>query len=284
MTTEETETSFQGQYDADRISESLPPNLAFLAPVDVDGLIRVGNEHDGGYVVPEDTVQEVDAVLSFGVSTDWSFEEHFKQLNSKVEIHAYDHTVGEQRFLRAYQRGIIKWLLRRTSLSDVRRRRRILRSYRIFFPSQAIHFEEAIHARNSTPGHATIDKVFRRTKSHRIFLKIDIAGSEYSIIDDILRYADRIKALVIEFHETIALRDTFCSAVKRLQREFQIVHVHGNNFSQAASDGLPNVMEITFVHGAAPSSARRRRSLPLASLDSPNDPKSPDHPLRFNQA
>jgi hypothetical protein len=261
----------------------LPSDLSFLAPVETDHLIRVGNEHDGGYVIPESAVKDVDILLSFGVNTDWSFEESFKDLNSDVKIHAYDHTVGERRFARDYRRGIVKWLLRRTSLSDVRHRHEVLRSYKSFFPSHATHFEEAIHARNKKPGHATMDKVFSRTNSQCVFLKVDIEGTEYSIIDDILRYAPRIRGIAIEFHETQALRDTFRSAVERLLTEFYIVHIHGNNLNHAAPDGLPNVVEITFAKGPPPRNALRRSSLPVAGLDSPNNPRSPDHPIQFSE-
>ena len=42
--------------------------------------------------------------------------------------------------------------------------------------------------------------IFERIKSNKIFLKIDIEGSEYRILDDLIRYQDLIKGLVIEFH------------------------------------------------------------------------------------
>jgi Methyltransferase FkbM domain len=264
------------------VTQTLPLELGFLAPVVIDGLIRVGSQdRDGGYVVPESAVREVDTVISFGLGTHWVFEEHFKQLNSAAEIHVYDHTRSELIFRRSYRRGTMKLLLGRTTLADVRNRRRILRSYRAFFPSRATHFQEEIHHRGTKPEYASIDKVFARTSSQRIFLKIDIEGSEYSIIDDVLRYAPRIKCIAIEFHDTEALRDTFCSAVKRWQHAFHIVHLHGTNLNHVAPDGLPNCVEMTFAAGAAPPNAKLRSSLPLVGLDSPNKPNQPDRHIRF---
>ena len=263
--------------------ERLPSDLAFLAPIESVGLMRVGNPHrDGGYVVPGAAVTESDTLISFGVGTHWSFESHFKQLNPAANVHAYDHTVGKLRFKRDYQRGLVKFLLFRTSLADLSQRRRIWRSYRAFFSSQATHFQEEIHHGGTKPTYASIDKVFSRTRSQSIFLKIDIEGSEYSIIDDVLRYAPRIKCIAIEFHDTEALRDTFCSAVKRWQRAFHIVHLHGTNLNHVAPDGLPNCVEMTFAAGVAPANSKLRCSLPLAGLDSPNNPKQPDRKLRFS--
>lgn len=262
--------------------QRLPRDLMFLAPIESDGLARVGSPHrDGGYVVPAAAVRESDTLISFGVGTHWSFESHFKQLNPAAEIHAYDHTVGELRFRRDYRRGLVKLLLVRTSLADVRKRWRTWQSYRAFFPSHATHFQEEIHHGGTKSTYASIDKVFARTLSRRVFLKIDIEGCEYSIIDDVLRYAERIKCIAIEFHDTEALRDTFCSAVKRWQRAFHIVHLHGTNLNHVAPDGLPNCVEMTFAAGRAPSHAKLRSSLPLAGLDSPNNPNQPDRRLRF---
>lgn len=95
--------------------ERLPSDLAFLAPIETDDLTRVGNPHrDGGYVVPGASVRESDTLISFGVGTHWSFGSHFKQLNPAAQIHAYDHTVGELRFRRDYERGLVKFVLVRT--------------------------------------------------------------------------------------------------------------------------------------------------------------------------
>jgi hypothetical protein len=145
-----------------------------------------------------------------------------------------------------------------------------------------MHFQEEIHHGGTKSTYASIDKVFARTRSQRIFLKIDIEGSEYSIIDDVLRYAERITCIAIEFHDTEALRDTFCSAVRRWQRAFHIVHLHGTNLNHVAPDGLPNCVEMTFAPGAAPPDAKLRSSLPLAGLDSPNNPTQPDRCIRFS--
>lgn len=267
------------------MNSALPDRLNFLAPVWTDGMIRIGNAHDGGYVVPKDAVLAADMLISFGVGRDWAFEENFRSLNPHVQIHAYDHTVGKTHFSRAYLRGIAKFLLRLTSFADVLRRRQVLRAYRTFFRGTSVngvaHFEEQIHPRDKSPTHATIDKVFNRIRSKRVFMKIDIEGTEYQIIDDLLRYADRICGLVFEFHDTQYLRETFCAQIRRLQDKFHIVHIHGVNLVHNAPDGLPNGIEITFAEGATDPDAPRRYSFPLEGLDSPNHPRNPDRSIRF---
>ena len=61
-------------------------------------MVRLGKVNDGGYVIPKGFILEVDTLVSLGVSTDWSFDQHFKRLNPQIQIHVYDHTISENFF------------------------------------------------------------------------------------------------------------------------------------------------------------------------------------------
>lgn len=260
---------------------TLPNELGFLAPIQTSDLIRVGSSNDGGYVVCKDAIQSADALLSFGISTNWAFEEHFRTLNPSAHIHAYDHTISELHFRRTYQKNLIRFIVGRQTWPLVLKSRATWKSYRSYFPKFATHFEEEVHARYDGPYTATIDKVFSRVHGNRVFLKIDIEGSEYGIIDGILRYAPNITGIAMEFHSTYALRETFCAAIRKLQSAFYIVHIHPNNHGYIANDGLPNTLEVTLNAGLIPENARKRLSLPLIDLDCPNKAGYPEYALNF---
>jgi hypothetical protein len=245
-------------------------------------MVRVGKSYDGGYVVPTSSVRAADALLSFGISGDWSFEEHFKALNPRIKIHAYDHTISEKKFKLSFERGLVKFALAKMSTSELKRRFKVWRGYKSFFQQQAIHFPERIHNRLDGTNDATLEKIFDRMESGKIFLESDVEGSEYRIIDDIVKYADRIIGMVIEFHETDPLRDIFCKSIKALQKRFEIVHLHGNNLAPLAYDNLPEVLEITFANRQNVEGNARRQLLPLPELDYPNDPGRADYVLRFS--
>ena len=66
------------------MSKNLPPSLAYLRPVIVDDLVRLGSAADGGYLLPQRVIGEIDAVLSFGLATDWSFEEQVARLRPGI--------------------------------------------------------------------------------------------------------------------------------------------------------------------------------------------------------
>jgi hypothetical protein len=257
-------------------------SLDFLAPIITDDLIRVGNQNDGGYVVPQRAVLSSTALISFGVSTDWSFEQRFLDINPGVVIHAYDHTVSEPLFKHSFHKGLVKFLLGALAFDLLRNRFRLWRAFRAFFGRHATHFQQRISDAHERQLDTTLDEVFARTESGKIFLKIDIEGGEYRIIDDILRHANRIEALVIEFHDTKPLREVFYSAVRRLQERFDVVHLHGNNCGPLAPDGFPDFVEITFTKRREVVRRSRRSSLPVEGLDAPNDAARADYRFHFS--
>jgi hypothetical protein len=71
-----------------------PVQLSDFHPVGCERLARIGSANDGGYVVPLGAVSAANALLSFGLSHDWTFERDFKKHNADAVVHCYDHTVS----------------------------------------------------------------------------------------------------------------------------------------------------------------------------------------------
>lgn len=260
----------------------LHEKLQVLAPIVIQDLVRVGNKGDGGYVIPMSSVKEADFLISMGVNTDWSFDEHFLAINPNINIHAYDHTVSLKRFKKNLKKFLIRLLYRKSNFKEVSYHYRLFRSYQNFFKNKVTHFQERIHNRIDHPFDATLDVVMGRTKAKSIVLKIDIEGSEYRVIDDILRYSSKINALVIEFHNTEPHRNLFLESISKLKKVYSIAHIHGNNYDFVAADGLPEVLEITFVNSPKHISSEKRKSFPLDNLDYPNNTEKEDFKFSFS--
>jgi FkbM family methyltransferase len=258
-----------------------PIQLSDLHPVACESLARVGNANDGGYVVPLVAVKAAHALLSFGLSHDWTFERDFKKYNPTATVHCYDHTVS---LWSAFQYSIGQ-LLRSTLLFSPSALRKALTwlDYASFFRTEATHFKQRIwrdHASNS----ATIDDAFNRLPVEcPVFVKMDIEGSEYHVLDDLLRHSNHIVAMAIEFHDLDAVSGLFNSFIEKIKRDFYIVHIHGNNLGGMTSFNFPNAPEITFLSKRFFTSAPPPSDLkyPVPGLDRPNHPRFPDFTFEF---
>lgn len=255
--------------------------LADFRPVACDGLRRIGNANDGGYVVPMNAVAAADALLSFGLSHDWSFERDFTAHNPRVLVHCYDHTVTVLSALRysigQLARFAVRWNGRylRKSLAWI--------DYLRFFRGSNVHFRQRIW-RDRSDNSATVADAFERLGGKRqIFVKMDIEGSEYRVLDDLIARSDDIVALAIEFHDVDILAARFNALVQKLKHGFHIVHIHGNNLGGVTPSGFAMAPEITFLNKRFFASPPRPSSLkyPVAGLDSPNYPGLPDIEFRF---
>ncbi|MFA7238414.1 MAG: FkbM family methyltransferase [Phycisphaeraceae bacterium] len=261
---------------------TLPEKLNFLTPLAWEELIRVGNANDGGYLIPESIVKQTRFLVSMGVCLDWSFEEDFLRIVPGIGVHAYDHTVSVWTIRRFALFGVIKCLIGKSSFHEVRRRMRVLKSYGEFFTKQATHYQERICDKAQFNFDATADRVMERAQTNNVFIKMDIEGWEYQVIDDILKHSERIIGLAVEFHDTMSRRSAFIQAVEKLLEKYQIAHIHGNNWSPVGDDGLPDVLELTFVRNDKSDTACRRIEFPIPQLDQPNNPDLSDYAFRFN--
>jgi hypothetical protein len=258
-----------------------PVRMSDFHPVACETLARLGNQNDGGYVVPLDAVTTANALLSFGLAHDWGFERDFKKRNPDVAIHCYDHTVSA---LTTFQYSIgqfLRFMVRFKTVYLVRAFAWI--DYLSFFRARKIHFRQRVW-RDRQDNSITVDDAFGRLpKGTQVFVKMDIEGSEYRVLDDLLRHSQDIVALAIEFHEVDILPELFNSLVEKIKRDFHIVHIHGNNLGGTTPFNFPIAPEITFLHKrffkspATPS----RSKYPRPGLDAPNYPGRPDFAFEF---
>ncbi len=229
-----------------------------------------------------DDIEEAEFLLSFGLSSEWSFEQAFALKKPNSPIHVYDYSVGLTVFIENLFRECVKFFVRRSDFGLVAFRLRVVFRYIRFFRNRREHFRSRI----ASPVHGNLDvsiaKVFSRVPSSKIYLKIDIEGSEYRVLTEVCEFKDRILGLTIEFHDINFMFDRFIESISILNRYFDIIHVHGNNFSYFDSTtNLPDAIELTFSR--RPDHVRRNQhfDVPSALFDFPNDVTSADYRFRF---
>ena len=106
---------------------------------------------------------------------------------------------------------------------------------------------------------------------------MDIEGSEYRVLGDLLKHSSSISGLVAEFHDVDLHREKILDFMKEFP--LTLVHIHSNNCGQLAdSAGDPITLEMTF--SASPIEIAPQPSIPHP-LDQKNCPNEKDLPLGF---
>ena len=83
------------------------------------------------------------------------------------------------------------------------------------------------------------------TKDEKIFLKIDIEGDEYRLIDDVINLSKRFTGIIIEFHNADLNLNKIINFVDKL--DLKLVHTHINNAGPLNKNFEPTLIECSFA-------------------------------------
>ena len=225
----------------------------FLQPFYCKDLVRLGKDNDGGYLINQQDILNTDTLLSLGIGEDWSFEEEFTGVKG-CSLIAYDGSLSADKL---------------AANADLRKR------YLNFFSGNRGHVDKNI-------GIGIKDILFESVLTgEKTFLKCDIEGSEYGILEDIIKYTKRFTGMVIEFHD-INKQENFYSIINFISKiDQKLVHIHVNNYSYCITDTgcIPNVLELTFTSS---SNIKLEKIITLPnSLDMPNNPEDEEFKIIF---
>lgn len=217
----------------------------FRAPVP---MIRIGPEKDGGYVLPDD-LDGIVACFSPGVSNVLGFDEEVAACG--IPCFLADGSVEGP--------------------ED---------------PPPGMCFEPLFLGGASGDGVIALDDWVcgRAPEAGDLMLQMDIEGAEYDVLSaSSAEVLSRFRIIVLEYHRLGSLfvkeeRDRISPALEALARDFEVVHVHGNNYEKPLRVGgrrFPPVLEVTYLRRDRMGEARRDAVIPHP-LDRPNNPRRPD--------
>jgi mannosyltransferase OCH1-like enzyme len=222
--------------------------------------IRIGNESDGGYVLPKIALEKTGQLFSYGISNDISFDEHYIEMTKfQKKAFGFDHTIE----------GI-----------------------KTLYGDHFTHFREGLSALETPQTNNFLIHFEKHGNQSEVLLKIDVEGAEYEYFEntDCFFLSKVAKCIVIEFHwlSDSAYRNRFFNIVKELNKYYRICHVHGNNYDTVFtyregnfSCTMPNVIELTFLaKDICQNEINETESFPT-ELDRPNNPQKPDISLSF---
>lgn len=229
---------------------------------------RLGNPWDGGYVVSIFSIGKSDAVFSYGVGGDISFERDYCLLTGK-KAYCFDHTVD----------GInirSDWLNVSPELKD-----------KIIFKKEGISGEDQEMTKHFFT-HYDNEKM-----AGRVLLKLDVEGCEYDFFEktDLQKLASITSGIVIEFHN-FHIKETyekFLQLLEKMNKFYYIIHIHGNNYggiSEYEYNGqiytMPHFLEVSFVNkDISPMAKVSDGPHPDPRYDCKNELSKQEHNLDF---
>ncbi len=258
-------------------------------PVMRDDNIRVGSKFDGGYIIPSECLDSADVIVSMGVNLDWSFETQVLDRFRDKKLISFDKTTT---FKRA-----VAWGVSRFCYSPISRKSTHYSA--ILKPFQYLGFVNrkwvnhvakfvGLRDDDETISISNIFKNYFDGPSSKGFFKIDIEGAEYDILPELIKFPERVTGMALEFHD-VDSEPRFKAVIADIQKSFLITHLHVNNHGGVNKQGLPNLLEITFINKELADINERGAhdywpgQTYVNDLDTPNVTEKPDVQVSFEE-
>ena len=239
-----------------------------LLPKSQFDLIRLGEDNDGGYLICQNAYKESKFLIGLGINDDWSFEESFQK-----EFIGFDDQLSFKFLLKKFLMNIIMLRLSKI-IPSLLKIKYYLNNRKSFIKKTINSFD------NKKFNFISLNSIISNycNLNRDIFLKVDIEGAEYRILEQIIQNENKLSGLVIEFHNI----DLHLDRIKNFINTFslKLVHIHGNNFSKTNSINDPYTIELTFSRN--PKVVDSKYKLPH-HFDMPNDPSQEEIKLYFEK-
>lgn len=235
-----------------------------LEPGSYQDLVEIGNGGDGTYYLkPQDL--EANIVLSLGLSDEWSFELFF--LEKGYSVVAVDGSVGTREFIKRFIFALVGFKLK----IAYQRAQTLIRYFLLCKFDNFIHLRKFVGL--STKVHfVTLDELIRQytNENDQIILKCDIEGHEYRILNDIIKYRDRISTFAVEFHDA----DLHMETIRQFHTDsgYNIAFLQANNAGEIGENGYPTLLEVTFTKQIREAGNISKPSLQFNKCNAKNRP------------
>lgn len=262
-------------------SVAVLPDL--FRPLILDDQCRFGSANDGGYVMPRRLLESSRTMLSCGINLDWSFERDVLRDFPGLTILSFDATT--------HLRRCAWWAVTRFCWSSISRKPEHFRalakpfSYIAYYRHPRVrHIAKFVGNRDSVDTMAISHILDSPTIRKPVVVKMDIEGTEYDILGDVLARSDLVTGMAIEFHDVSRRYEQLCSLIKTLQTRYFISHIHINNAVPNSASGLPRLVEVSFIrHDLVTRPVFFHDHEYRLEIDAPNVPSLPDATIRFGR-
>jgi hypothetical protein len=212
------------------------PGFINAPKIDLNHVIRIGSIRDGGYYVTKRLIEDSDFLISGGISYNVEFEKDFKEINPLCKIILID---GSFIMLTYLLRPFYWFFFKRSYVKKIGGLIDML-----ILKSQTIFIKKFLGTYNGI----TLTNVFTTyiDNDKNGYLKLDIEGSEYELLEEVLLFKNQIIGLSIEFHDVpnhIHEINTFIGNL-----EMDMIGFNINDTGGLSDSKIPNTIELSFAN------------------------------------
>ena len=200
--------------------------------------IRLGSIGDGGYELSHKKIMDADILFSGGISSNVEFEYDVFRMNKNIKIVMVDPTVSGFKLL---GKGIARFFLKKKY--KLRYLINALTFILLSNSERVVHKSLWINKKNTI--FSILNDTFDKEKKEHILLKLDIEGSEYDILDEVLFNLESFNTMIFEFHDLNIRNQDLIKFIEDCESQFCITALNINR-SGGIHNGLPKVIELTF--------------------------------------
>lgn len=252
-----------------------------LRPVKVSDKIRLGRNWDGGYILSQKMFQASDTLVSLGINDEWSFEAACLRTKKFKQLVMIDDRGSDQELWNQFYRSIktITKNFNKTEFNLFKFNIKKILRYKLLVQYGKVKYHKARIGLGVNE--ISLAQLFQRENieggRNNILLKMDIEGSEFQMIEEIVNGHQHYSGVVVEFHDILKEPEVMKKALIEMKKQFEIIHVHFNNYS-ALNEWVADVIEVTFMHKSlVPSTELETELYPINGLDFPCHRGKPDY-------
>lgn len=111
-------------------------------------------------------------------------------------------------------------------------------------------------------------------------IQMDIEGSEFDCLSSYEGFFSNVWQMIIEFHfyPHVTKNKNIKEIFDKINKYFYLIHMHGNNHKKLTEEGIPQVLECTYVNKNLFSEEPEKETsaFPVDGLDFPNTHTLPE--------
>lgn len=236
-------------------------------------LVRLGRDHDGGYVVPAEIVSKTKVLLSLGYGNDFSFEKDYLNLCTKSKVILIDENASLVFLIKDFAQNCLK----RLTFNGGHPRTAVKNLFKFLTLKCTINIKyqrKRVSSDCTTKNQVALSYLLNQLDTFDTVLKMDIEGSEYECLLE-AKDLSNLSCLIIEFHDLPNKLNVFDEVLNKLDINFILVNCHINNFGKIIN-GIPEVIELTFSNRRFNSSNLQLVNAIPSILDQRNSVRFPE--------